>query len=489
MMGRARTSAMTTPAPSPTPAAVTAFLRGVDRRARLLARVQTGDAQAAQRALAVAHRVFASDASDWPMSQWPLQFWRLLLSVPAMGRHIAHPAAGPLPAIARLPPPARAAVLLHLVAGLDESDAAAALGISIPAYHERIRNALPRDALGQPDLDVWRAWSAAVKRSLEALPDVAPAAADTVAKQQTPHTSLFSRRLRWLWLGVLLCALALAATFLLEPALRAHLHDWQTHVRVEALPPANPPRARFDPMDPALQPDRALLEDPATLMQAQRLPLLAWLAAEAVLPVSAQTPTVITAMPTTDAALAARAQAWERLSPMARAQARAAWAEWQTLPAAERDQLRETANRFDALPAFQQQALRARFLQQPFEAQRGWHLGPRLGRAWPRIAPLFAFVDPRERSALLQLLHAASDGELDLLARLAQTTPPQSRAALRRALLTQPPTQRAAWLQAQLQPPLTLATARAPGCHAQPEVRSRNARISGTRSSCLSSST
>ena len=139
------------------------------------------------------------------------------------------------------------------------------------------------------------------------------------------------------------------------------------------------------------------------------------------------------------------------MAPAARAQARAAWADWQALPESERTQLRAIAVRFDALPAPEQQALQARYAQQPFDAHRGWHLGPRLGRDWPRIAPLFAFVDTGERAALLQLLRELSGDDLEALARLAQTTPPQARAALRHALLAEPSTRRSAWLQAQLQ--------------------------------------
>lgn len=438
---------MTRPASPPTPAAVTAFLRGVDRRARLLARVQAGDEEAARRALAVAAKVFAGDAPGWPMSQWPLQFWRLLLSVPAMGRGVARPAAGPLPGIARLPPAARAAVLLHLVAGLDDNDAAAALDIPVTAYQDRIRNALPRDALGQPDLDVWRAWSAAVKRTLEALPETAPAL--THAAPDRPERTA-RPLLRWLWLGVLLCALALAATFVLHPRGRAAIDAWRHRVQVQPLPPADPPKARFDPADPALQPDRALLLAPDELALARQLPLLAWLAAEAELEPLPPAAVAATAAAAPES-LAQRIAAWERLSPAARAQARAAWADWQALPDAERAQLRAIAARFDALPAPDRQALLARYAQQSFDAHRGWHLGPRLGRDWPRIAPLFAFVDSRERAPLLQLLRELSREDLDALARLAQTTPPEARASLRRALLAEPPSHRTAWLQGRLQ--------------------------------------
>ena len=131
---------------------------------------------------------------------------------------------------------------------------------------------MPRDALGQPDLDVWRAWTAAVKRTLDALPDTAPTPLEAALPAPATADRTARRRLRWLWLGVLLCALALAATYLLQPGTRAAIDAWRQHVQVQSLPPADPPKTRFDPADPALQPDLALLLAPRELALARRLP-------------------------------------------------------------------------------------------------------------------------------------------------------------------------------------------------------------------------
>lgn len=457
-----------TPPPALPSMALPAFLRGLQRRARLLAVVQAGDPAAAARALDVTARVFAADAGQWPLAQWPRHYWRLLLSTPAMRQPGTAPASL-LPGIARLAPAPRAAVLLQLVAGLDDTDAAAALGIDITVYQARIRDALPRDALGRPDVDVWRAWRAAAQRALEALPEGAPAADTPTAANTTPDAprntddhDRHRRRLRWLWWGVALCAAALIATFLLHPRGRALLDERRNPVHVSPLPPAAAPKARFDAGDPALHPDLALLQAPAELRLARELPLLAWLAAQeadaqqvsdatgvAAASATAGMPAVASA---SDAStLARRMQAWDRLPPLTRAWQRGAWAEWLALTDTERAQLRAAAGRFDALPADQRQALRMRYAALPFDAHRGWHLGPRLGRDWLRIAPLFAFVDSRERAPLLQLLRELSREDLDALARLAQTTPPEGRASLRRALLAEPPVQRTAWLQARLQ--------------------------------------
>ena len=63
-----------------------------------------------------------------PLAQWPQQYWRLLLATPSL-RHAAKTEPNALlPGIARLAPERRAAVLLHLVAGLEDDVAAAALG-------------------------------------------------------------------------------------------------------------------------------------------------------------------------------------------------------------------------------------------------------------------------------------------------------------------------------------------------------------------------
>lgn len=448
-MGRARPTAMTAPPLPPQPAAVTAFLRGLDRRARLLAAVQAGDAEAAQRALAVASRVFASDAGQWPLAQWPQQFWRLLLSAPAMGHPATAGQPGPLPGIARLAPPVRAAVLLHLVAGLEDGDAAGALGIDVETYQQRIRDALPRDPLGQPDVDVWRAWRAAVQRELERMPDTpAPAAPTTAASPPAHATGQASERrhrLRWLWLGVAVCCAAMIATFFLHPRGRVLLDEWHRRVHREPLPPAAAPKARFDPADPQLHPDRALLAAPRELQLARLLPLLAWMQATAT-----DAPPPVPASAEDTAGLAERLRDWDRLPPRRRGADRAAWSEWQALTETERASLRATAARYEALPPTDRQALRERYAALPFDAHRGWHLGPQLGRDWPRIVALFAFIEPAQRAPLLQLLRDASPGEIDALARLAQTTPPEARARLRAELLAQPAMRRAGWLDAQL---------------------------------------
>ena len=454
---------MTPAAPPPTPAAVAAFLRGLDKRARLFAAAQAGDASRGDRALAAVARVFAAEAGQWPLAQWPQQYWRLLLAAPSL-RHGAAPAADALlPGIARLAPGPRAAVLLHLVARLADEAAAAALGQSVQDYQATIRDSLPRNQLGQPDVDVWRAWRATVQRELERAAESPPLAkpvfapAPPVATGPAPATA---HGTRWLWLGVGVCVLAFAAAFFIHPAGREVVAHWFATIKREPLPPAAAPKARFDAGELTLHPDRERLAAPHEAAMADDLALFAWLAnasdpaaADAVpLPVAdaAAQPATLAAADEA-AALVRRAQRWDALPPRLRGLQRGHWQAWRTLAPGERVLLRGIGQRYTQLSMEQRQALRTRFDAQVPDARRGWWLGPRLGRDWPRVAALFTFVDAGERDALLQLLRESTPQDIDALARLAQGTPPEARATLRRELLAQPSAQRGAWLQARLQ--------------------------------------
>jgi hypothetical protein len=456
-----------TPVPAPpSPAAVAAFLRGFDQRAQLFASVQAGDATRGARALSVVARVFAAEASQWPLAQWPQQYWRLLLATPSL-RHAAAPTPYPvLPGIARLPPEPRAAVLLHLVAGLTDEAAAPALGLSVPAYQALIRDSLPRNDLGQPDVDVWRAWQATVQRELGRAepPPLAKQAVDPARRQPPASTAAAelpaSHGVRWLWLGVAACALAFAAAFFIHPAGREVIHQWFATIKRESLPDAAAPKARFDAGDLALHPDRERLASPQEAWFADRLGLLAWLA-------NASDPTMHDAVPlpildearrprlmdvgSEAMSLPRRMQRWDALPARVRGEQRGRWQAWRALEPGERVQLRAIGLRVRQLSMEEQQALQDRFATQSSDARTGWWLGPRMGRDWPRVAALFGYVAEAERERLLRFLRAATPEDIDACARLAQSIPPEERAALRAELLAQPTAQRGAWLQARLQ--------------------------------------
>ncbi len=477
-MRRAQSFAMTTPpTPVSSPPAIAAFVRGVGQRARLLATVQAGAARPAEQALAVVARVFASEAGQWPIAQWPQQYWRLLLATPHLRQPGPSERGVPLPGIARLAPTQRAAFLLQLVAELDDTTAATALGTSVAAYQDAIRDGLPQDARGQPDIEVWRAWRAAVQQELakaEAAPaallpepraNPAPRPVDGKWANGMPGADASAvagphRHVRWLWLGVVLCVVAFATTFFLHPVGRAVLQRWTATIKVEPLPAADAPKARFRPGDVALHPDRALLDAPEEAAHASQLALLAWLAVNSEDPRAVdavQLPPLVAPMPRTvmDPArategMAARVRQWDALPVRVHGLRRGQWLAWRALSADERIQLRSLDQRWRMLDPQDQQVLRQRFLAQSSDARQGWWLGPALGRDWPRIQALFAYVDAGQRDALLQLLRHTDEDGWEVLARLAQATPPEERARVRTELLAQAPSQRGAWLRAQL---------------------------------------
>lgn len=137
--------------------ALSAFLRGVERRALVVAELQTGDAALAERAVAVAMRAFVGHAADLQMADWPARFWGLLCSTPQL---LAPPAGGhwpePVAHLQALAPAERLAMLLRIGAGMDEPAAAAVLGVEADAYRQALAGACPRDAEGYPDANGWR---------------------------------------------------------------------------------------------------------------------------------------------------------------------------------------------------------------------------------------------------------------------------------------------------------------------------------------------
>ena len=90
---------MAAPAPLPaaTPGAASAFLRGVGRRALVVAELQ-GDAAGAH-AVAAAMRAFSGQAATLAMADWPARFWGLLCNAPRLRAPVA---ATPLPHLSNL---------------------------------------------------------------------------------------------------------------------------------------------------------------------------------------------------------------------------------------------------------------------------------------------------------------------------------------------------------------------------------------------------
>jgi len=141
------------------------------------------------------------------------------------------------------------------------------------------------------------------------------------------------------------------------------------------------------------------------------------------------------------------APAWPQLDAGGRAEVRERYAAWRALSEADRARLRQAQAQWAALPPDQQQALRTQFDAMDRLHRDSWQLGPRLGRYYPALQPLFGFVSPEQRTTALALLRGLEDAQLEQLAMIAQRTAPQDRAALRAELLGLPADARAQWLR------------------------------------------
>lgn len=256
--------------PSAARAALNAFLRGVERRGVVFAEWQGGDADAGDAALAATLRGFGEVAGDVPFAEWPRRFWAMLLAAPGVrgpgvGRAARTDAApGHL---ARLGGGPRAALLLRLVAGLAESEAAAVLGVGRPTYRLALQRALPHREDGSPDPDAWRAMSEAAQVALRAvsaerLQRIALLREGRRPKPPRPAAASPETDVRpgWLWPAsfavVALTAAALAATWW-WPWPDVATGGQAPRIQVQELPPAAAPASRFDPVL-ALQTDRDL---------------------------------------------------------------------------------------------------------------------------------------------------------------------------------------------------------------------------------------
>jgi hypothetical protein len=296
------------------PAALTAFLRGVERRGAVFAQLQVGDAEAGDRALVAAMRAFRLPAAKIPIADWPRQFWTLLLATPELRETPAAPAWGSgfgfLAGIGRGP---RAALLLRLVAGLPEADAAAVLGVARPTYRLALQRALPHREDGLPDAQGWRMLGDAARHAVrdlhvERLAQLARMREAAVSGRRLdlpqPPAPPRARRgdgapARWRTPAIvavaIATALAIGATFL--PQFRPAGPPPPAGVAVEPLPPAPPPSSRFDAQTVLLtHPDFDLLaagDEPA----ARDPGFYAWLAAGAKAPAPDEAPDAIAAAP------------------------------------------------------------------------------------------------------------------------------------------------------------------------------------------------
>lgn len=150
--------------------ALTAFLHGVERRGFVLALLQCGDEVQAGQALAVTLNGFSDHAGEALMADWPIRFWGLLVATPGLRTAQLAPAGAPLhAALAAMSANDRLALLLRIVAGLDEPMASDVLGVGEDDYRLALARACPRDAAGQPDAAAWRMLAEAAQAQVREL--------------------------------------------------------------------------------------------------------------------------------------------------------------------------------------------------------------------------------------------------------------------------------------------------------------------------------
>jgi hypothetical protein len=441
---------------------VSAFLRGIQRRATLLARLQCGDPRRAATAVAQAARRFTELVGDRPMEQWPVHYWGLLMADPAL-RGIDADAFWPRDQawLGNLSAGVRATVLLRLVAGLQLDGIAAALHVPEDTAHRALRAALPRDEDGHHDAAAWQARQAALRAALD---EMVPSG--TV--EPAPARSRPGQTIPLLWAGVGACVLALAATLL--PFQRPGGAAIDGIATGTPLPPSEAPAVALAPGQLLLaHPDLAQIADARDADVVRDLGFHGWYAAQrsataseqaqprpgvarATAPESAEARARwLQAMPASRReALLARAETWDALPAAERATLREHWAAWQLMPLDRQALVRAAASAFSALPAGERQALRDEFAGLPASARRGWLLGPVVGAEWTGLEPLLMQVPADERKPLLAVLHAMPAAQLRDLAILSQRTPPQGRDDLRSGLIRTSAAQRAGWLQARL---------------------------------------
>ena len=288
------------------PAALSAFLRGVERRGALFGELQCGDREVGDAALAAAMRAFRNHAAALPMADWSQRFWALLVAAPPLRRDAATAQWPPdMRALVHLESVPRQALLLRLVAGLPETEAAKVLGIAPTAYQDALAAACPRDAEGQADALAWRTLGETIQQQLRDLPPERlarlarlreaaitgvrierGAVATTVVADAATGGESGRRRWPWIVLVLAVCALALAATwwpqwrasgsFDRAPAPGAMRVDDGVEISSEALP-AQPPAATFDANTALLtHPDFDLVLNDQDEAIAREADFLAW---------------------------------------------------------------------------------------------------------------------------------------------------------------------------------------------------------------------
>ena len=268
-------------------ASLTTFLGHVERRAAVLAELACGDPARGDAAVAAAMRALRSAVarSGGRADADPAlrgQFWGLLLAAPQLRRP------GPkgrwpadLAILGALERGTRAALLLRLVAGLDDTQAARALRVTPETFRRAVGHAYAQPA-DMSRAAFWDGVARAIEHHVQQLPSdrlarLAAARDRALAGVEAPARDPVAAP-RWqraaLATAIGACALALTATFLPGPA------GDDARIAVSALPAAEAPASTYDG-DSALltHPDFEQLADTPNDALAQELDFYAWYAA------------------------------------------------------------------------------------------------------------------------------------------------------------------------------------------------------------------
>lgn len=254
------------------PAALAAFLRGIDRRAAVFAELQSGTPTVGDAALTRAMASFREAALDAPLADWPRLFWSTLLGQPALRSARTGAALGLPPSS----PPVRAALLLRVATGLDEATAAQVMNVAPEVLRKAVIRALPVLADGAPDAAAWTRLQRDVQQRVRDLPaervlQLARMREGALAGT-TEHFFPARRdaRARWVAAAAAVVVLALAGTY----GWRGSTGDV---VRIVALPPAGAPASRYSRESGLIaHPDFELLADPDGERLARDAAFLSW---------------------------------------------------------------------------------------------------------------------------------------------------------------------------------------------------------------------
>lgn len=254
--------------------ALSAFLRGIERRAFVFVEVQCGDDEAAEAALGRAMRAFRGLSAVSPLSAWPAGFWSLLMAQAELSEGESQ-----VPELSALSSGPRAALLLRIVAGLDFPHAAQVLGVSESTYRFALQRALQQLGEGGISYSALGVLRERLHRQVKTLGEERTASLAALRNRvlqgepepepTPPRPSPWPRRL--LWTVLVLLGLAFAATFLLTP------DAGRSTAGPQALPPEEVASAPVQP-DPVTHPDFALLAAPEDEALAAELAMLSWVA-------------------------------------------------------------------------------------------------------------------------------------------------------------------------------------------------------------------